>query len=250
MKIYNYILTVVFIQLLFCVPSYTQTATPAYPAENDFRVQNKEYEFSVRTLDKNKLNSYKSNPDFDYERKSESSMTFFEKIIEWIKDKIRTLFYDEEYATVSDVIMYSLMGIALLIIISGIFKTETRNIFAKNTPASSIYYDESEENIHELNFDELIAQTLRNQNYRLALRLTYLKLLKDLDSANIIKWRGDKTNHELIIQIKQQQISTPAKELTRKFENIWYGGIEINEDGYASYRNAYNNLAETLKSEA
>ncbi len=241
---------VVFIQLLFCVPSYTQTATPASPAENDFRVQNKKYDYSVRTVDKNKLNSYKSNPDFDYERKSESSMTFFEKIIEWIKDKIRVLFYDEEYATLSDVIIYSLMGIALFIIIAGIFKTEIRNVFAKNTRASSVLYDESEENIHELNFDELIAQTLRNQNYRLALRLTYLRLLKDLDSANIIKWRGDKTNHELILQIKQHQISTPAKELTIRFENIWYGGIEINEDGYASYKNEYNNLSEILKSEA
>lgn len=78
------------------------------------------------------------------------------------------------------------------------------------------------------------------------MRLTYLKLLKLLDSRGFINWRNDKTNREMINQIRHKGLNASLESVTSEFENIWYGGFDIDEAGYKNYYLVYNEIFESL----
>lgn len=246
MKIFSYIL----LSLFIC--TYTgyinsQSAIPSYPtqefAEDDYTSVN---EVTARTIDSDKLKKYKDDPDFQYDKTVQYELTIWERIIEWIKSLLRTIFFTDEYSDLADAILYIVMGITVITIILIIYRTEIRNLFSKDVK-HSLAYLESGENIHGINFDEMIAKQLDDKNYRFALRLTYLKLLKVLDSKGFIKWRNDKTNRELIGQIKHKDLSTSLTILTEEFENVWYGGFDIDEKGYKHCTSAYSEISEIVK---
>jgi hypothetical protein len=246
LKIFSYILLAFFI-CTFTGYINSQSAIPSSPSqefsEDDYTTVN---EVSVRTIDSDKLNKYKNDPDFQYDKTVQYELTIWERIIEWIKSLLRTIFFTDEYSDLADAILYIVMGITVITIILIIYRTEIRNLFFKDVKYSLTYL-ESGENIHEINFEEMIEKQLYEKNYRFALRLTYLKLLKVLDSKGFIKWRNDKTNRELIGQIKHKDLNDSVKMLTVEFENVWYGGFDIDEMKYKHCASAYSEISEMVK---
>ncbi len=247
MKIFNHILLLFFVFCSSLEYLISQIADPAVPSK-EFSVQDyrASTEVTLRSVDTDKIVKYKNDPDFQYDRALIYEMTIWERITEWIKNLLRTLLFTEKYSDIADIILYAVMGITLITIIFFIYRTEVRNIFSKdvNNPIS---YLEITENIHNMDFDELIAKQLNERNYRFALRLTYLKLLKVLDSIGYIKWRDYKTNHEMINQIKSKELNAALRIITFEFETVWYGGFDVDEDNYKNYISLYNKIFEIVK---
>lgn len=219
----------------------------AEPDVQKFSKPAEQTNIKIRTPDPLLIDKFKNDNEFRYDNTNESSLSLWDKLIQWIKELFIRLFFTDEYGALNDIVIYSLMGIALLIIIGGIFKSEIRNIFQKNFMKDDLTFSEFTENIHELNFDELILQQIQAKNFRFALRLTFLKLLKELDSKEIINWRVDKTNHELLNQIRDNRIYKSVSELTYDFENSWYGGFEVNERIYNQYKEKFSKLNSQLQ---
>lgn len=246
MKIFSYILLILFI----CANAGNLISQSAVPASPSKEITEEHYspvkEITLKTVDSGKLKKFKDDPDFQYDRTIQYELTVWERIIEWIKSLLQTIFFTEEYSDLADIILYSVMGITVVTIILIIYRTEIRNIFIKDIKNKISYLDTSE-NIHELNFDEMIAKNLDEKNYRFALRLTYLQLLKVLDSRDYIKWRMDKTNRELIKQIKHKDLYAILVTLTQEFENVWYGGADLDENTYKHYTSAYHEIYGIVK---
>ena len=50
------------------------------------------------------------------------------------------------------------------------------------------------ENLKEADIDSFLDDALRNQDYRLTVRLMYLNIIKSLANKELINWKIDKTN--------------------------------------------------------
>ena len=85
-------------------------------------------------------------------------------------------------------------------------------------------------NIHELNFDQLIAEAIEKRYFRRAVRLFYLKSLKSMTDKNLIDWRPYKTNYDYQLELNKTPLEEPFSELTYLFNHVWYGNFELNEE--------------------
>ncbi len=101
------------------------------------------------------------------------------------------------------------------------------NIFRRKSLSANLPYSESLENIHEIDFDAEIEKAVSQHNYRLAVRMLYLKCLKQLSDATLIKWQPEKTNSAYINELNDVVKRTAFKLLTRQFEYVWYGEFAI-----------------------
>ena len=101
---------------------------------------------------------------------------------------------------------------------------------AKKSRSADLAYSESLENIHEINFDEAIEKAIASHNYRLAVRLLYLKCLKQLSDASLIAWTPEKTNNAYINELSDAGQRLSFKVLTRQFEYVWYGEFYIDDN--------------------
>lgn len=103
------------------------------------------------------------------------------------------------------------------------------------------------ENIEALDVLSLLQQTLADGNFKLAVRLYYLGLLKKLNEAEIIVWKKDKTNHDYLTEIFSRDFFyDEIKALTRAYEEVWYGDHGINRETFEKLSVNFENVQQRI----
>lgn len=180
----------------------------------------------IRTFSEGQLEKYRGSPDFQYIRNRPEALTWWSRAKQWMLQKM------------SDLIQYSTetnLGktILILLVISLIIYLVYRMIGADETGLwmkkgkEMVIPDFAEENIQVVDFDQLIKDAAQKNDYRLAIRLWYLKTLKNLAGRDYIKWKPGKTNYEYADELQQTPFEVPFKKLTCHFEYGWYGEASV-----------------------
>ncbi|MBS7566078.1 hypothetical protein KHS38_16845 [Mucilaginibacter sp. Bleaf8] len=203
----------------------------------------------TRYFDKAYLDECRKLPEYHYEdlKQKPSLWTrfwrWFWHLFDGFKVKNSHSFY--YYLAIFLKYLFIALGLATLIFIllrlAGI-----KNIFRKKSAEAEVPYTESLENIHEIDFNTAIEQAINEHNYRLAVRLLYLKSLKQLSDANLINWQLDKTNSAYIDELKNMEQRDAFAVLTRQFEYVWYGEFSINSQTFQNINTLFTHFKQTL----
>ena len=99
--------------------------------------------------------------------------------------------------------------------------------------------DANSENIFEINFENEISKTIATGQYRLAVRLMFLRMLKNLSEKNIIQYKQDKTNLDYLMQVHPTSYYKDFFRLTRNFEYTWYGKFDLSLEAFTIIKNDF-----------
>nr|WP_235998370.1 DUF4129 domain-containing protein [Hymenobacter sp. BT559] len=140
------------------------------------------------------------------------------------------------------------MGATLLFAVLKLLQVDLTKVFGRAPRALPLAYETGQENIHELNFADALAQAEAAGNLRLAVRLGYLQLLKQLTDRDFIAWQPDKTNQAYLRELAASQpTARPAfAELTRQFEYAWYGELPVSAALYQQVRESQRQFGQQL----
>lgn len=133
------------------------------------------------------------------------------------------------YVFIASVIVYvtlKLMGVDF----SGIYRKKNNN---------EIPYETLGENIHAIDFVDSIAEATTQKNYRLAVRLYYLKALKELTDHEMIDWRINKTNRSYVYELSSPTLRPDFERITLQFEYAWYGDFPVDETQFLNIKNQF-----------
>ena len=125
-----------------------------------------------------------------------------------------------------------IIGIAILILY-----LVARNVsFTRKFKKETVITDEADgivDDIQNLNTQTLLQQALAQGNYRLAVRLYYLELLKKLNETGIITWKKDKTNRDYLSEIFSRNYHyDDVRKLTLAYELVWYGERSLTRESF------------------
>jgi len=127
-----------------------------------------------------------------------------------------------------------LWGVAIFVVVFLLFRLFLADGIFKKSSASHKKNPEAEEEIIVTNsdFNALIDQALRSNNYRLAVRYHYLKSLHKLSDNGLLQITPDKTNYQYVREISNYEYQNKLSALTLHYEYIWYGHVSINREQY------------------
>lgn len=118
----------------------------------------------------------------------------------------------------------------------------------------SVLIENLEQHIHEVDLHQFLNEALKNNNFKLAVRIYYLITIKQLSDSKLINWKKQKTNGEYVSELFGSNYFPDFKDNTLIFERIWYGDIEIDKQRYENvagkYQQFLNKLPKTINSEA
>ena len=106
---------------------------------------------------------------------------------------------------------------------------------------------EEPENIFEINYQREIDKAISEKNYRFAIRLMFLRLLKDLSEKNIIQYKQDRTNFDYLAQVSATRYYPDFFRLTRNYEYTWYGKFDVGQDVFSIIKNDFEKFDHELK---
>ncbi len=143
--------------------------------------------------------------------------------------------------------LFIALGIAAIVfIILKLAGVDVRGLIKRKPKDAGVPFTETLENIHEIDFDLNIDQAIAQHNYRLAVRLLYLRALKQLSDAQLIHWQIDKTNAAYINELANPNQREAFAVLTRQFEFVWYGEFTINNQSFQNIKTLFSNFKQTL----
>jgi len=210
----------------------------------------------IRSFDVDKLNDLKANKGFQYYDNSQFSFEIIGWLIEKISNIIEWIFGDvnDETGNLIETILEILLWLLFIfILVFGIIKMlgikVSGFLFKPSDVKADIPFSIIDENIHELDFDVLIEQALIEKNYRYAVRLNYLKVLKLLADDYIIEWKKNKTNNDYLTEVRNTEYYATFSKLTRTFNYIWYGDKNINLTEYQMIQVEFSNFTKQAKYE-
>lgn len=137
----------------------------------------------------------------------------------------------------------------IIVIIVAILIIITKNISIRTSPKKTknelIDVTAPVENIADLDIDMLLQKAAGN--YRLAVRLYYLGLLKKLNEVGFIVWKKDKTNRDYLAELYAKVIHyQDIQRLTLAYEQVWYGDHTISAEAYQQLRDDFKAIDRQL----
>jgi hypothetical protein len=148
-------------------------------------------------------------------------------------------------------LMQSWFNILIWIIIIGIFlaaliyflSQQKISLFSKSlTSSAQDETDDADEDIFHLSYTKLILQAEKEKNYRTAIRLMFLQVLKILSETNTIHYQADYTNLHYLQQLNQTKFYNEFFNVMHSYEYVWYGKFDITTDNYNAVKNDFLKL--------
>ena len=201
----------------------------------------------VKSFDRTSLSKYHNNRDFNYNGPNDDAPSIWDRFWRWFWNKSFGRLNISPLAGV--LLQYGFMALGIGALVYFTFRLtgmDAMKLWKGNSNKSKLDYTESLEDIHEINFDAEIEKAISNQNYRLAVRLLYLKCLKQLSDNNLIKWQIEKTNAAYIYELNDPSQRQAFLLLTRQFEYVWYGGFTVDGSAFQHINQLFQNFKKQL----
>jgi hypothetical protein len=201
-------------------------------ASNTSGISISEASWNKETTNKNYIETYKESQNSEKDQGSSGSKTH-----SWDPGGLKYLFY-------------ILIGAAILFLIIKIIQNINSNAVIENTQSGKAFtLSEVEDQILEVDLDKFLKEALDVRDFRMALRINFLIMIKTLSLKGKIAWKKEKTNWEYVSEIRDPLMSTKFKEIVLTFESIWYGEHPFNEEQFAKLQPSYETFINTVAGE-
>jgi hypothetical protein len=145
-------------------------------------------------------------------------------------------------------VAYAFIIIIVIFILMKIFRIQSFGSNQKvNIPDKSVKMDASDEEMMESDLERFLKEAIKQQNYKLAIRLNFLIILKELTERNWIRWKKDKTNRDYLSEMSVRKEIQTFTDLTRIFEKSWYSENQIKEKDYIQLSPYFTSFIEQIR---
>lgn len=231
------------------LPPVLKKAAPAVP----LIVRKDTTAVALRYFDTVAIQALKKQPEFQYNDNIETSPSLWRRFWNWLKSLFKPMkigtHASKFWIVLGYVIKYLLIigGLAAVVFLSlKLAGMDMLNVFRRKPVSANLEYSELFEDIHEINFDDEIEKAIAQPNYRLAVRLLYLRSLKHLSDAGLIKWQPEKTNSAYVDELSNSEQKRFFKILTLQFEYVWYGEFTINAQAFNKINAAFTDFKKSI----
>lgn len=147
--------------------------------------------------------------------------------------------------------LFIAIGVILLafIIYQLFFKNANKNKDEAVTPAN---YEDDEldpSTIQRTQLEIDLDEAIEKEDYRLAVRILYTMILKELVEKNWITWEKKKTNYHYLLEMNSKKEKEDFDKSIRVFEWVWYGKNTPNASEFNTVKAFYQKFLKQLNNE-
>lgn len=200
----------------------------------------------IRYPDYQKLKEFRAAEEFQYRQDRRPAFSFWQRFWFKVRQFLGQVATAKAYNSFWKYMFYVLALAIGLYALLQILQVDLVNLFSRQATAVPLPYALHSENIHEINFPALIEEAENQGDYRRAVRLHYLHILKSLSDKTLIDWSPAKTNQSYLSEIQHPQIRQAFGQITQLFEYVWYGGSTLQEADFKNIRSSFQELNQTI----
>lgn len=229
--------TLLLLTLGFTLPAQVNTKADTANVKAPFD----ESSIVQRAPSSTRLNDFRNDRDYRYQNDAPPPENPLAKFWYWLMRKLSEFFQSSAYENFWQYIILAAIGALALWLL---YKSEfLGGLFGRKAQEDPLAYNRITENIHELDFNKLIEEAIENRNYRLAVRMYYLRALKQLTDKQLIHWQPTKTNRIYVDELGNPRLKVDFERLTSQFEYVWYGEFSVSESEFSLLKEEFSTFS-------
>ena len=91
---------------------------------------------------------------------------------------------------------------------------------------------QDEELLERTDLGLLISEAEKKEQFRIATRYRFMKILQELDARSLVQLDKKRTNWDYVKQLSSHPLNKKFLYLTQAYEYVWYGEFDINRSQY------------------
>ncbi|TVZ51124.1 DUF4129 domain-containing protein [Dokdonia sp. Hel_I_53] len=204
-------------------------------------------------IDQKSIEAYQVNEDFNYKealpednwwtRLKQKLNDLYHKFIHWLLDGKEAVGI---WAMIVKALPYLLIVAVVTLIVWLFLKLDSGNLLMEKIKVPETLLSDDELLIQRSDLQKLLDQAIRNKKYRIAVRYYYLMTLQKMSSNDLINWEVQKTNHDYINEIQNQNTKNQFSKVTAIYDYIWYGNFEVDVNAFAKAESSFKTLYSSL----
>lgn len=194
---------------------------------------------NIRAIDTETLNELTEDPVFEYNEVAQNPDSLMSRIYGWLMQIIQYIMDNRWTSVIIKIIFFGIFAIVLVALINQILGGNLSTAFSTKKTSDKLSLNIEQSELDETNYDEMLDSALAENRYRDAVRILYLKALQQLNEAELIVWKADKTNHDYLLKLNDHPSKTSFSRLTSYYEYLEYGDFQIEENGFSSIQDIY-----------
>ncbi len=132
--------------------------------------------------------------------------------------------------------------VAVITVIILLTKTNLIGLVKSKGKNTAFSFSDITEDLETINFEQRIADALKDDNFRLAIRWHYLKILFLLDKNKHINFAPYKTNFDYAYEIKNSTIKSKFNSASKIYEFVWYGKFDLDKNKYETSKKEFKDF--------
>ena len=201
---------------------------------------------TIRKPLESKMSALKKSKDYQYtDQESQVIDTWWKRLLRRFFNWFGSLFTGVGNPTFWKTAAYVFIASVVVYVTLKLMGVDFSGLYRKNNN-NEIPYETLGENIHAIDFADSIAEAIAQKNYRLAVRLYYLKALKELSDREMIDWRINKTNRSFVYELNSPTLRPDFERITLQFEYAWYGDFPVDETQFINIKNQFLTFSDSL----
>ena len=177
------------------------------------------------------MKEFAGSDEFSYMKLRAQPPSVWQRIWWWVGSIIEKMFSNPNTPWLSRILFYTLLLIVLAGAIFYILKLRYGGALAPESKWANASGIVGYGTIEGVDYEQLIKDALKESNYKLAIRYSYLKTLHLLAENEFIAFKDWKTPYDYEKELTVNLIS-PYQKLSRLFEYVWYGDHEATKTDY------------------
>lgn len=227
--------------LVLCCFATSMANAVHLPVKSNKTVQYDSSSVTLKKASSEAVNELRADADYNYTKEiGTQPKSPWDRFWDWFWGKVSELFDTQSGNITIKIIRYVFIIGAIGLIIFLVLKGNVRALFYGKSASVSSDFLESIEDIQEINFDKRIAEEVSRRDFRKAVRLYFLKIIKELNQQNLISWKLDKTNSDYLKELHNSSYYNQFYELSRLYEYIWYGDFKLDEANFLMVIQKFN----------
>lgn len=146
-------------------------------------------------------------------------------------------------------IAISIILLIILFVVYQLFKnTRANKKINSSLITQTSLLDNAAENLDKVDLELLLVDALNRKDYKAALRIYFLKILKAMWDKNILRWKKEKTNGDYLSEVFGGEWYEQLKTSTYIFEKCWYGNAVVDAELFETASNHFKMVLNKLQS--
>jgi len=193
----------------------------------------------VRQPDTKFIEAYRSQEAFNYTMPPLET-NFLKQLWAYIRSQFGSW---EEFSAAMPLVFKILMGgLVIFFLFIVITQTQLYKLFYSDREIESPGFEFSATEDQSIDFDAAIRLQMEEQQYRLAIRLLYLKVINILRVNEYIHFSKEKTNVDYMRDLTSDDLKLRFNAITSIYNHVWYGDIEIEENQFLIFEKSFQSF--------